>query len=145
MLTRQRELKIAHIQAEFGVDGCGLGDLTQVSKGLGKEDVDGDEKSCQAGWRRALHRGIENMGPHEETGKLMSTLGGWCTQAVRAGWKEKLKLAPGSYVAASVSNLKVVAKDNQARGFQGLPQALCSSFRILDFVEGYRRCLGLRG
>jgi hypothetical protein len=77
---------------------------------------------------------------------LMSTLGGWHTQAGRAGRKEKevkpglqsefqdsqgytekpcletpppqkgLKLDPGSYVAASVSNQKVLPKGNQARG-----------------------------
>lgn len=40
LLTRQKGLKITHIQAEFGIDGCALGDLIQVSKGLGKEDVD---------------------------------------------------------------------------------------------------------
>lgn len=69
LLTRQKELKIAHIQAEFGVDGCELGDLTKVCNGLGEEDPDGDGgKDCQAGWRRALHQGIESVGPHEEIG-----------------------------------------------------------------------------
>lgn len=71
-LTRQKELKRAHIQAEFGVDGCGLGDLTQASDGLGKEDVDDDRvtgsgrEGCQAGLMRALRQGIESVGPHEE-------------------------------------------------------------------------------
>lgn len=42
LLTRQRALKIAHMQTEFGVDGYRVRELTQVSKGLGKEDIGGD-------------------------------------------------------------------------------------------------------
>lgn len=68
-LTRQKELKIAHIQAEFGVDGCGLGDLTQVSNGLGKEDVADDrvgEGGLSSRFDESISSGHRECGPHEE-------------------------------------------------------------------------------
>lgn len=48
-------------------------------------------------------------------------------QSEQEGEKERLRLAPSSYVAASVSNLKAVTKDNQVKGCH----EIC--VRVLEF------------
>lgn len=69
---------------------------------------------------RALHQGIESVGPHEEIEYhcLDANVNSGClkyfSSQSRKEKKDRLKLVPGSHVAASVSNLKVVTRDNQA-------------------------------